>query len=54
MWTRSAAQAVAASLVDGLIARFAKAASRAVDAGFVLPEDADVLKAAAAASPLVD
>ena len=36
------------------VARFAKAASRAVDAGFLLPEDADVLKAAAAASPPVD
>jgi hypothetical protein len=35
------------------ISRFAKAADRAVDAGFLLPEDADVLKAAAAASPPV-
>jgi Alpha/beta hydrolase domain len=36
------------------VSRFAKATDRAVDAGFLLPEDADVLKAAAAASPPVD
>jgi hypothetical protein len=30
------------------------AANRAVDAGYLLPEDADVLKAADAASPPVD
>jgi Alpha/beta hydrolase domain len=36
------------------VARFAQATDRAVDAGFLLPGDADVLKAAAAASPPVD
>lgn len=33
------------------VTQFGAAADRAVDAGFLLPEDADVLKAAAAASP---
>lgn len=33
--------------------RFREAADQAVDAGFLLPEDADVLTAAAAASPPV-
>jgi hypothetical protein len=36
------------------VSRFAMAANRAVDAGYLVPEDADVLKAAAAASPPVD
>jgi hypothetical protein len=36
------------------VTRFGAAADRAVDAGFLLPEDADVLRAAAAASPPVD
>jgi hypothetical protein len=36
------------------VSQFAMATGRAVDAGFLLPEDADVLNAAAAASPLVD
>jgi hypothetical protein len=36
------------------VARFGAAADQAVDAGFLLPEDAEVLKDAAAASPPVD
>jgi Alpha/beta hydrolase domain len=36
------------------VAQFARAANRALDAGFLVPEDAEMLTAAAAASPPVE